>query len=203
MIPLNPENQRYIEIVVTGILSLIIFHITKKTNIKLLVFVHSILSSISAVSVYFFNLKPHISMMITIVYLPYHTYFIKEETYSSHENWTTVAHHAFGFFFGATELVIKKNEMTYVAMQINEFSTIFLTIYRWKTNTITGLIFALSFFWTRLYWDTIYVLSHYYLQSSLYIQIICIPFYAIQYYWVWTVIKNIIDAVKKPKAKKD
>ncbi|KAJ5066198.1 hypothetical protein M0811_03531 [Anaeramoeba ignava] len=193
------DLNKTIGVITISIISGFIYYLAKQVSIKLLVFTHSVFSTISSIVTMIFQFDPAYSIMITSVYLPYHTYYLRDEPYGTRDKWSTYIHHFLGFAFGVTELFLRKNEMAYLCIQANEASNIFLQWYRWKKTNISGLCFAIAFFITRVPWDTFYVIPFYLPYTSLYIKIFFVPFYTIQYIWLYKTFKKVHQLFFKKK----
>ncbi|KAJ5067633.1 hypothetical protein M0811_02821 [Anaeramoeba ignava] len=172
-------------------------------GISSLVFFHSIASSFTSFGTFLFGFDPTYSITFTTVYMLIHTPLIPWEPDKKLTKLTTFLHHAMVLIFGITELVIRKNEMTYILIQTNEISNIFLTWYHWTKSILSGVCFAIVFFLSRVVWDTFYVFPNYILKVSLYLKFLAVPFYLVQYLWLYEIIKKFYYIViKKSKSKK-
>ncbi|KAJ5066197.1 hypothetical protein M0811_03530 [Anaeramoeba ignava] len=199
----NWNQIKIIGIFLCSIFSLTIYYFANKVSVQLLVFAHSILSSFSSIISLIFGFDPSYSISFTSVYFIFHTFYIHQEPCKLTEKITTYFHHLLGLGFGFPELILQKNGYVCLCFQANEVSNIFLSWYRWKKTNISGIFFAIAFFSTRVLWDTFYILPFLLPTASLYLKVLSVPLFTIQYIWLYKIIRKFTNFILKQKSKKE
>ena len=106
-------------------------------------------------------------------------------------------HHFLGIFWGT---VFYLHEATvcaaslgnpYVWIQTNEVSTPFYNWFRLTDNAFAGMLFALTFFLSRIVFNTLYLGPRLLRECDIRYLYGCLPFFALQYFWFAMIMKKI------------
>jgi hypothetical protein len=112
------------------------------------------------------------------------------------------AHHVLGLVWGFVFFVLEAHVCDasmgnpYVWIQTNEVSTPFYNWFRLTDNKLAGALFALSFFGSRIVFNTVYVIPKTMQHCDLRYLYACVPFFALQYIWFYMIVKKMQRAVK-------
>lgn len=111
-------------------------------------------------------------------------------------------HHVLGLVWGFVFFVQEASVCDasfgnpYVWIQTNEVSTPFYNWFRLTDNKLAGALFALSFFGSRIVFNTVYVIPKTMQHCDLRYLYACVPFFALQYIWFYMIVKKMQRAVK-------
>lgn len=110
------------------------------------------------------------------------------------------AHHFIGLFWGT---IFYTHEATvcgpalgnpYVWIQTNEVSTGFYNWYRLTNNRVAGVLFAASFFLSRIVFNTFYFIPRLMRECDQRYLVGCVPFFALQYVWFAMIVRKLARA---------
>jgi len=110
-------------------------------------------------------------------------------------------HHLIGLFWGtifyAHEATVCSPELgnPYVWIQTNEVSTGFYNWYRLTNSRVAGVLFAGSFFLSRIAFNTVYFIPRLARECDQRYLAGCVPFFALQYVWFAMIVRKLARAV--------
>lgn len=115
------------------------------------------------------------------------------------------AHHVIGIFWGtiffAREATVCVTSLgnPYVYIQTNEVSTLFYNWFRFSNSTLAGALFALTFFVSRIVFNTAYLIPRLLKECDTWYLYACMPYFALQYMWFAMIVKKMMRRSSPPK----
>uniref|UniRef100_K3WYK4 TLC domain-containing protein n=1 Tax=Globisporangium ultimum (strain ATCC 200006 / CBS 805.95 / DAOM BR144) TaxID=431595 RepID=K3WYK4_GLOUD len=105
-----------------------------------------------------------------------------------------------GFVFFVQEATVCDAHMgnPYVWIQTNEVSTPFYNWFRLTDNKLAGALFVLTFFGSRIVFNTAFLIPQTLRHCDARYLVACIPFFALQYMWFVMIVKKMARTLKKP-----
>lgn len=113
------------------------------------------------------------------------------------------AHHVIGIFWGtiffAHEATVCATSLgnPYVYIQTNEVSTAFYNWFRFSNSTLAGALFALTFFASRIVFNTAYFIPRLLRECDTRYLWACMPYFALQYMWFAMIVKKMTRRSKQ------
>ncbi|KAL0582671.1 hypothetical protein ABG067_007355 [Albugo candida] len=106
-------------------------------------------------------------------------------------------HHILGVVWGII-FFIQENSICdstlgnpYVWMQTNEISTIFYNWFRLTNSNVAAVLFASSFFCSRIVFNTLYLVPRFLGECDVRYLYACMPFFVLQYAWFVMIVRKI------------
>lgn len=118
------------------------------------------------------------------------------------------AHHVLGLVWGFVFFVLEAHVCDvrmgnpYVWIQTNEVSTPFYNWFRLTNSKVAGALFALSFFGSRIVFNSLFLIPRFAAACDLRYLVACVPFFLLQYVWFMMIVKKMLRTLA-PKNKAD
>ncbi|TDH72967.1 hypothetical protein CCR75_006156 [Bremia lactucae] len=177
----------------------------KTSHIITLNATHGVLSTLASTITLYFGLDTTLSVAISL------SYFLVDLFVMVHSDGPRnilslrqsrlmdYGHHILGLYWG---IVLFKNEATvcdasfgnaYVWMQTNEVSTGFYNWFRLTDSRVAGAMFAISFFFSRIVFNTVYIIPRVATQCQPLYILGCSPYFVLQYVWFYMIARKLLS----------
>ncbi|GAB9474238.1 hypothetical protein Gpo141_00011373 [Globisporangium polare] len=115
------------------------------------------------------------------------------------------AHHVLGLVWGFVFFVLEAHVCDarmgnpYVWIQTNEVSTPFYNWFRLTNSKVAGALFALSFFGSRIVFNSLFLIPRFMAACDLRYLVACVPFFLLQYVWFVMIVKKMLRTLAPKK----